>query len=324
MTAKLKNIIFLIISTLVGIGLMMWLYRGFDFSSLRAFFSQPTNYVFIVMVLAVGIMANVLRSLRWRMLLQSAHIEITFRRSVELIFISYLINSVTPRLGELTRSLLVRSGDAKVSTRALGTVVIEKLADVAFLVIVIGLAVSLRWNNTVSLVQRMTEGLTCAVPRYTFYIVVGSVVCLLVGISFPLRKHVKRFVHNLWQGVSAIARLKSPLSFASLCIGIWMCNFLQLYLLVPCFGGLSHVGLADTLHVFAAVSVGVLLPTPAGAGPWHFAIVKTLTGVYGVERAVAQSFALITHGLKTILVMLLGVLGYISYYSEVWRWVKRH
>ena len=115
----------------------MWLYRGFDFSSLRAFFSKSTNYAFIVMVLAVGIMANVLRSLRWRMLLQSAHIEITFRRSVELIFISYLINSVTPRLGELTRSLLVRSGDAKVSTRALGTVVIEKLADVAFLVIVI-------------------------------------------------------------------------------------------------------------------------------------------------------------------------------------------
>lgn len=147
MTAKLKNIIFLIISTLVGIGLMMWLYRGFDFSSLRAFFSQSTNYVFIVMVLAVGIMANVLRSLRWRMLLQSAHIEITLRRSVELIFISYLINSVTPRLGELTRSLLVRSGDAKVSTRALGTVVIEKLADVAFLVIVIGLAVSLRWRT---------------------------------------------------------------------------------------------------------------------------------------------------------------------------------
>ena len=111
MTAKLKNIIFLIISTLVGIGLMIWLYRGFDFSSLRVFFSQPTNYVFIVMVLVVGIMANVLRSLRWRMLLQSAHIEITLRRSVELVFISYLINSVTPRLGELTRSLLVRSGD---------------------------------------------------------------------------------------------------------------------------------------------------------------------------------------------------------------------
>lgn len=323
MTAKLKNIIFLIISTLVGIGLMVWLYRGFDFSSLRGFFMHPNNYGFVALVLAAGVMANVLRSLRWRMLLQSAHIEVSLRRSIELIFISYLINSVTPRLGELTRSLLVRSGDAKVSTRALGTVVIEKLADVAFLVVVIGLAVSLRWNNTVSLVGRLTEGLTWVVPRYTFYVVVGSAVCLLVGISLPLLRHVRRFFSNLWQGVSAIARLKSPLSFVFLCIGIWTCNFMQLYLLVPCFVGMSHIGLADTLHVFAAVSVGVLLPTPAGAGPWHFAIVKTLTGVYGVERAVAQSFALITHGLKTILVMLLGVLGYLSYYRDVWRWMHR-
>ncbi len=324
MTPKLKNILFLIFSTIVGIGLMWWLYRGFDFSASREFFTRPNNYGFIIMVLVAGVMANVLRSLRWHMLLQSAQIDISLRRSVELIFISYLINSVTPRLGELTRSLLVRSGDAKVSTRALGTVVIEKLADVAFLVVVIGLAVSLRWNNTVSLVNRLSDGLTWAVPRYTFYIAVGSAVCLLIGFSWPLWKHIRRFANNLWQGVSAIARLKSPLSFAFLCIGIWTCNFLQLYLLVPCFEGMSHIGLADTLHVFAAVSVGVLLPTPAGAGPWHFAIVKTLTGVYGVERAVAQSFALITHGLKTILVMLLGVLGYVSYYRDVWQWMHRH
>lgn len=86
---------------------------------------------------------------------------------------------------------------------------------------------------------------------------------------------------------------------------------------------MAAIGLADTLHVFAATSVGVLLPTPAGAGPWHFAIVKTLTTVYGIAKSVAQSYALITHGLKTVLVMLLGVLGYASYYREVWLWMKR-
>ena len=57
---------------------------------------------------------------------------------------------------------------------------------------------------------------------------------------------------------------------------------------------MTDIGLADTLHVFAATSVGVLLPTPAGAGPWHFAIV-----------------------------MLLGILGYASYYREVWLWMKQ-
>ncbi|MDO5751416.1 MAG: hypothetical protein Q4P78_09535, partial [Rothia sp. (in: high G+C Gram-positive bacteria)] len=66
------------------------------------------------------------------------------------------------------------------------------------------------------------------------------------------------------------------------------------------------------------------LPTPSGAGPWHFAIVKTLTGVYQVSKPVAQSFALLTHGLKTALVMLLGLLGYASYYNSLWIWWRRN
>ena len=79
----------------------------------------------------------------------------------------------------------------------------------------------------------------------------------------------------------------------------------------------------NMLHVFAAASVGVLLPTPAGAGPSHFAITKTLTGVYGALPGVAKTFALVSHGLKTALVMLLGVLGYASYYRSVWNSWKR-
>ena len=323
MTQVTKNILLLVASTLVGFGMMWWIYRDFNVDLLLGVFGQRANYVWIVLTLAVGLLANVLRSFRWRMLLRGAAIEVSVRRAVELVFISYLINSVTPRLGELTRSLLVRRGDAQTSTRALGTVVVEKLADVACLVVLIGVAVTLRWRETVGLVQSLTEGLTWAVPNYSFYTVIGGAVCLLIGIGFPLWPHIRRFFQNLWQGVSAIARLRSPLGFAGLSAGIWLCNFLQLYLLLPCFEALADVGLADMLHVFAAASVGVLLPTPAGAGPWHFAITKTLTGVYGELPGVAKTFALVSHGLKTALVMLLGVLGYASYYRSVWNSWKR-
>lgn len=323
MTSFTKNIIFLALSTFVGFLLMWWIYRGFNVRQLLDFFSQRSNYLWITLVLVTGVIANVLRSLRWRMLLSSAGIRISVRRSIELVFISYLINSVTPRLGELTRSLLVKRGDSEVSTRALGTVVIEKLADVVCLLVLIGLAVSLRWQQTVGLVQRFTDGLTWALPSYTFYIIIGCAVCLLVGISFPLWKHIRRFIRNLWQGVTAIARLRSPLSFVMLCVAIWVCNFLQLYLLFPCFETLETLSLADGIHLFAAASVGVLLPTPAGAGPWHFAIVKTLTSVYHIAKPIAQSCALISHGLKTLLVMLLGVIGYASYFRSVWAWWRR-
>lgn len=323
MSKTLKNTLFLILSTLVGIGMMVWLYRGFDFSALSVFFSQPRHYLWIGLVLIAGISANVLRAMRWRMLLHSADIRISQRRAIELIFITYLINSVTPRLGELARSLLVKRGNADVSTRALGTVVVEKAADVGFLILVIGLAVSLRWTKTVELVSSLSDRLTFALPGYLFYIMVGSGVCLLVGLSFPLWKYVRHFFLNLWQGMASIARLRSPLSFVVLCTGIWACNFLQLYLLIPCYDLAKSVGVADMIHVFAAASVGVLLPTPGGAGPWHYAVVKTLTKVYGVARTTAQSLALISHGLKTVLVLLLGCLGYASYYRSVWKSVQR-
>lgn len=311
------------ISTLVGVLMMVWLYRGFNFAALSQFFSVPAHYLWISLVLIAGLLANVLRAMRWHMLLSSAHIRISRRRAIELIFIAYLINSVTPRLGELLRALLVKRGNADVSTRALGTVVVEKAADVGCLIIVIGLAVSLRWSKTVELAATLSERLTLALPNYLLFVIVGSIICLLIGLSFPFWHYLQRFFINLWKGISSILHLQSPLSFAALCTGIWVCNFLQLYLLIPCFDLFSSVSVADMLHVFAAASVGVLLPTPGGVGPWHYAVVKTLTGIYHIARPTAQSLALISHGLKTILIFLLGLLGYASYYRSVWKSIQR-
>ena len=48
------------------------------------------------------------------------------------------------------------------------------------------------------------------------------------------------------------------------------------------------------------------MPTPNGAGPWHFAI-KTMLILYGVADHQALYFVLIVHTVQTMLVVLLGV-----------------
>lgn len=324
MGKKLSNILGIVVSTLLGAALIAWIYRGFDFSVIAGIFTLRDNHVWILLALLSGVAANVLRSLRWRMLLASAGIRIKRRRAVELVFISYLINSVTPRLGELTRSLLVKRGNVAVFTRALGTVVIEKLADVACLCVVVGAAVALRWDDTVGLVGSFSQGVQAIVPSYALYVAFGALVCLFLGLSLPLRRRVRSFVGNLCQGISAIMRLRRPWAFAGLCAAIWFCNFMQLYLLIPCFIELSSLDWDAALHLFAAASVGLLLPTPGGAGPWHYAIVKILTGVYHADAAAAKSFALVTHGLKTALVMLLGLLAYLTFYWEILARMRRY
>jgi hypothetical protein len=57
---------------------------------------------------------------------------------------------------------------------------------------------------------------------------------------------------------------------------------------------------------FVVGTFAVLVPTPNGAGPWHFAVktVLMLNGVAGDEGAL---FALIVHTVQTLLVAVLGL-----------------
>ena len=62
---------------------------------------------------------------------------------------------------------------------------------------------------------------------------------------------------------------------------------------------------------FVVGSIAVIVPTPNGAGPWHFAV-KTMLIIYGVADVRALYFVLIVHTLQTLLVILLGVYAWIA------------
>jgi hypothetical protein len=57
---------------------------------------------------------------------------------------------------------------------------------------------------------------------------------------------------------------------------------------------------------FVVGSIAVIVPTPNGAGPWHFAV-KTMLILYGVAEIDALYFVLIVHTIQTLLIVLLGV-----------------
>ena len=91
-------------------------------------------------------------------------------------------------------------------------------------------------------------------------------------------------------------------------VGIWLCYFLQFYLCFFCFDFSSGLSVAAALLLFVAGSVAVVVPTPNGAGPWHFAVMSIMM-LYGVSSTDAGAFALIVHSLQTLLVALLGIVG---------------
>lgn len=89
-------------------------------------------------------------------------------------------------------------------------------------------------------------------------------------------------------------------------LGIWVCYFLHYYLTFFCFDFTAGLGIDCALVTFVVGSIAVIVPTPNGAGPWHFAV-KTMLILYGVADNNALYFVLIVHSVQTLLVIALGI-----------------
>ena len=101
---------------------------------------------------------------------------------------------------------------------------------------------------------------------------------------------------------------KSLIANIVFAFGIWVCYFLEFYLAFYAFDFSAHLGITAGLVMFVVGTLAVIVPTPNGAGPWHFAVM-TMMMLYGVGKEDAGIFALLVHGIQTFLLILLGIYG---------------
>jgi hypothetical protein len=119
---------------------------------------------------------------------------------------------------------------------------------------------------------------------------------------------VKTTFAGVWQGVKSIGHLSNVPLFILLSFGIWASYFIHYYITFFCFDFTSDLGVTCGLVTFVVGSIAVLVPTPNGAGPWHFAV-KTMLILYGVAEVRALYFVLIVHTVQTLLIMVLGIIS---------------
>ena len=122
---------------------------------------------------------------------------------------------------------------------------------------------------------------------------------------------VKATLGGLWQGVISLKDVSNVPLFVAFTVGIWVCYFLHYFLTFQCFEATSHLGLTCGLVTFIVGSIAVIVPTPNGAGPWHFAV-KTMLILYGIQSDDALFFVLIVHSVQTLLVILLGIYAWLA------------
>lgn len=294
------------------------MYRDADWT--RLFYTVRTmHWEWMAFSMAFGVVPQVLRALRWRMTLAPLGERPRRRTCVDAIFLSYTASLVVPRVGEVTRCGTLRQYDGTSFPRALGTVVTERAVDSVVLLLFTGVAFLIQLPMLSRFLQQTGTDLGSLFSRFTSTGYVVTAVCLLAaGIAaaallsrLSAFSRAKGVFLNLWAGIVSLRSVRSVPLYVAYSVGIWLSYYLHFYLAFFCFDFTSHLSPGMALAVFCVGSFAVLVPTPNGAGPWHFAV-KTMLVLYGVAGSLAADFALVVHTLQTMLIVVLGVYALID------------
>lgn len=297
----------------LGAGILWWMYRGADWREFARFVTGEMKWSWMLLSLAFGVVAQTLRARRWRLALAPLGERPRRRTCVDAVFLSYASSLVVPRSGEVTRCGTLKRLDGVSFSRSLGTVVAERAVDCLVMLLFTGAALLMQVPQFVRFLDETGTGLGGFLGRFTATGYWVTALCLLAAVAFGcvmLRRFSllgkgRDLARNFREGLLSLRGVKRLPLYAACSVGIWAAYFLHFYIAFFSFDFTARIGPAAALLVFCAGSFAVLVPTPNGAGPWHFAV-KTMLVLYGVAEPKAVLFALAVHTIQTGLVVLLG------------------
>lgn len=298
----------------LGGAILWWMYRDTDFKVMEETVMHGMDWGWMLFSLVFGVTAQMFRGIRWRQTLEPLGEKPRMWDCIHAVFISYASSLVIPRSGELARCGVLAKYDGTSFMKALGTVVTERVIDTLLIIIVTAVVILSQLGVFGSFFDQTSMNLVDTLMGFTTMGYVVTAICIVITIvflwvgmkRFAFMTKLRKMAMNVKEGVLSVRNVNNKWLFGFYTIAIWVSYFLHFWITFKCFGFTEHLGIVVALVCFIVGSISVIVPTPNGAGPWHFAV-KTILIIYGVADVDAVAFVLIVHTIQTALVPLLGV-----------------
>ena len=318
----------------LAVGILWWMYRGIRWEELEDALSHKMSWTWMLLSMPFGILAQLFRGIRWRQTLEPLGEHSRTASRVNAVFLSYATSLIVPRIGEFVRCGVLKRKDGVSFSKALGTVVTERAIDTLLMLFMVGLTLLIQLPVFADFFSKTGTSISGFLSKFSTAGWIVTAFCGIVAIVFmwwlfkkmnsaredkrlegkeqaaPIYNNVKKSLYGIWQGIISLKDMRRPWLFIVLTLAIWASYFIHYYLTFFCFDFTAHLGLSCALVTFVVGSIAVIVPTPNGAGPWHFAV-KSMLILYGVADEQALYFVLIVHTVQTLLVVLLGIYAWI-------------
>jgi uncharacterized protein (TIRG00374 family) len=296
-----------LLSFLVAAGIVAFAVKqgGINWSDTWAHIRHADIRLYVLALVAfLGAMA--IRAVRWRLLLRNAGEHCGTFSLFEIIYASFFVNCVIPaKMGDVYRAFLVRQREGVGASKALGTVIAERLLDLTVLMGLLVIAGGITFHNRVpgALVPYAVAGTLLAL----FGVVVVVVMATGRGQRFVdrLPTRISERYENFRRGT--VQSLSPWPVLAGLTVAIWCLEATRLGLVVAAldFGSLMHPSQFLLVALVAALLTTVPF-TPGGLGLVEAGMVGVLATVADVPKSAGASITVLDRSISYGSVVVIG------------------
>jgi uncharacterized protein (TIRG00374 family) len=274
---------------------------------------KSVKWVWVLASFVFGYIATALRGLRWNIMLEPMGYRVRDWWAIHSVAFGYCMNNLIPRSGELARCTLLNRTDHVPVNKLIGTVLLERIVDIGFLATVVFLAFALE-NDAFNTFFAQADGS----KGTTILILLGAALLAFMIFLYMLRrfehipffKKVREFFLGMMDGLKSIFRLKRRILFWLYSFGIWFFWLLMTYTSLLALEETCSMTFRQTVFFMAASSLGMMVPTPGGAGAFHGMAILSLQAL-GFSIDAGKIYAMISWSIKTTWDILIGAVSFL-------------
>ncbi len=321
MKKKTKTTFKFLIFFSIGIFLFWLVYKDQNIDEILNALKK-VDYFWIWVSLFIGILSHVARALRWNMLAKSLGYHPKTINSFFYVMVGYLANLALPRMGEVTRSVIINRYEKMPITKAFGTIVLERIIDMIMLllctliVLFTQLHIPLDFIHSHPEIAEKFSNINFSNILTILLIVVIGFILIFVFFNKRIQnsviyKKLADLIKSFFQGLKTIKTVNNKPLFLFYTFLIWFFYFLMMYVCFFSIPETSHLSVLAGLTAFVMGSFAMVAPVQGGIGAWHFMVIATLIS-YGIDANTAKVFALVCHESMTAMLIVVGFISLVA------------
>lgn len=291
---------------------------------------KACRWEFIILSMAAGSFAFLLRAVRWRLLLLPIDDTISRTTTFNAINIGNISNFIFPRIGEFIRCGVItrRSAPADPARpehkkasydKVLGTVVLERSWELLVMLMLLAVVIIGGFDRFGGFFVEQIWTPMSSRLNFSLWWIVGLLLAATAAALWGIWRYrgsnsffgkVWNIFRGLGQGFSSCLRMERKWLFFAYTAFIWGMYWFMAASTVWAAPFLEGLDTIDALFLSLVGGLGFAVPVPGGIGAFHFVISLALSAVYGVPMEMGIIYATLSHTSQAITQILFGLGSY--------------